>query len=631
MSVKNASNVPPDLEPLRYQPLSVTHQEFRLLSIPPKSSGDAINYSLFHSPLNDNVDYLALSYVWGDAKKTRPITVNSQYRRVTENLAVALQNLQHDDRPIIIWIDAICINQDDDPEKSGQVQLMRQIYTTAREVIIWLGPSTPQTDCMMRGIRQLGDQLFTIGLSDLTTEQLLDLTNIGDDNSKTSVIMSEVLGLVKQHYEQVQNGEDPFQWVSSDLGKRKWFERVWTIQELSNARIATFRCGNEEVEFTRLWCVSFYAQVFKGWTIRHFTGYMRDDYQMFALTDTLGETFSTKHVGIRRRVLAGRSPSLIYLLNIANVLDESKNRINATDDRDRVYGLLGVANDAAAQNVVVDYALSPGGVYLETAKVLLKHGHSEILSLCRKRTGCEDLPSWAPDWSAPNRKPWSTWKDDRMFNACGDTIVSTSMMVSTQLKELRIHGIFVDVIKEVGQTWSLEIDDPFDYQAARKFLVDIEDYLRQSNMYDLRQKEEAKWRLPVGDIEHMGITSQLQRAGEESAATKIGYVVMRLAVEDPTTGEIQRNLQAYAHYLIQMTRMHDSRPFISEHGYVGLCPIEARPGDSVTIFLGVRVPYIIRNTQGDSFWTLVGESHVYGIMDGEYMQQKPVIESITLR
>lgn len=205
------------------------------------------------------------------------------------------------------------------------------------------------------------------------------------------------------------------------------------------------------------------------------------------------------------------------------------------------------------------------------------------------------------------------------------------MMVSTQLKELRIHGVFVDVIKEVGQEWSLEIDDPFDYQAARQFLVHIEDYLRRSNMYDLRQKEGAKWRLPVGDIEHMGITSQLQRAGEESAATKIGYVVMRLAVENQETGEIQRNLQAYAHYLIQMTRMHDSRPFISEHGYVGLCPMEARPGDSVTIFLGVRVPYIIRNTQGGSFWTLVGESHVYGIMDGEYMQQKPVIESITLR
>lgn len=76
--------------------------------------------------------------------------------------------------------------------------------------------------------------------------------------------------------------------------------------------------------------------------------------------------------------------------------------------------------------------------------------------------------------------------------------------------------------------------------------------------------------------------------------------------------------------------MYNSRPFVSKSGYVGLCPLEAQAGDAIAIFKGARVPYIIRKIQDISRYTLIGESHVYGIMDGEYMTKDRVMEDVIL-
>jgi hypothetical protein len=76
--------------------------------------------------------------------------------------------------------------------------------------------------------------------------------------------------------------------------------------------------------------------------------------------------------------------------------------------------------------------------------------------------------------------------------------------------------------------------------------------------------------------------------------------------------------------------MCDSRPFISKSGYVGLCPLETQSGDQIAVFMGARVPYIIRKKENEPRWILIGESHVYGIMDGEFMSNSPVPEEITL-
>ncbi|KAH6857601.1 heterokaryon incompatibility, partial [Alternaria alternata] len=84
--------------------------------------------------------YTALSYVWGDAKHTKPIQLGyHQIPTITKNLEKALRHLRDRASERILWVDAICINQSDEEEKLSQVQSMGDVYRNAVEVRIWLG------------------------------------------------------------------------------------------------------------------------------------------------------------------------------------------------------------------------------------------------------------------------------------------------------------------------------------------------------------------------------------------------------------------------------------------------------------------------------------------------------------
>ena len=62
--------------------------------------------------------YTAFSYVWGDSSDKVPFFLHNYHLLITRNLALALQTLQLDDEPFVLWIDAIFINQEDLKEKS---------------------------------------------------------------------------------------------------------------------------------------------------------------------------------------------------------------------------------------------------------------------------------------------------------------------------------------------------------------------------------------------------------------------------------------------------------------------------------------------------------------------------------
>jgi hypothetical protein len=94
-------------------------------------------------------DYIALSYVWGNPRKTREIFVNGNRFAVGENLYLALRKLQSSfevrERRLKIWIDAICINQSDLNERAQEVKKMDMIYSEALAVRAWIGEPPPNT------------------------------------------------------------------------------------------------------------------------------------------------------------------------------------------------------------------------------------------------------------------------------------------------------------------------------------------------------------------------------------------------------------------------------------------------------------------------------------------------------
>jgi Heterokaryon incompatibility protein (HET) len=635
-----------------YSTLSTLERKIRLLHIPFKggagSSEYESNYELSDVSLDSEIDYTALSYCWGDPTARESILLNGKKFTISKNLYIAIEHIQDADEAVVIWADAICINQDSNEEKTEQVQLMHSIYSKARRVILWLGEATPKTDAAFDRINKIGPLLLQLGIWELRTEDINTWDDIPQDGSRKNKIKSDLLVFMHQLLTAAQKGIDYFIYLrTSNLGTREWFWRVWTLQECANAQQAIFMCGHKHVEYDCFWAFLFYFEIFRGWAIsRYRTGDSSLDTRSYSII-SLPYRSPSKSLGIRRKLLTDPNSvalSLKSLLCRTAVTDSRPFRIEATDPRDRVYALLGIGNDQASREIIPDYRLSCGQVYSLTAGALLRHGHLEILSLCRKRSLNENLPSWVPDWSAPNTEPWFGDLEASHFQASGSTAVDSIELEPKSVAScgtITLRGALVDTIHRAGTVWSLAVDEDFNYNLAHGVLEDVSTYCSQSPLYTEEQKTDAEWRVPIGDLEGRAM-------GRATTRARDGWLRMRrvtsfdnddarneyieeLNADHPDHGvpPSSRALHCYGRYMGRMERMHDSRAFISRIGYVGMCPMEAEPGDAVCILLGAQVPFVLRK-RDDRGWQLVGEAHVYGIMDGEFMEMNPVLQNFRI-
>lgn len=182
----------------------------RLLKFKPGRPGDAIHCQLRHVPMRKTPLYIALSYVWGSNSNSKRLTVNGHTFMVTDNLHEALDQLRthyRRFRRLYIWIDAICINQLDNVEKSRLVPCMTETYGNAAVVLCWLGPSRPGDAPALRDINR-------------------HVTRI-------SRRYARAIGLAPPFPEELRP-ESPTEDVKDCLRHlidRPWFSRVWTLQE----------------------------------------------------------------------------------------------------------------------------------------------------------------------------------------------------------------------------------------------------------------------------------------------------------------------------------------------------------------------------------------------------------------
>src|SRR2546421_7941835 len=129
----------------KYNPIDLEGRALRLRRLFKGNFEDGIQCELFDAWLHQakgGIPYEALSYTWGSTKKIVKIWINECTMSVTENLYVALQHIRLEKSDRILWVDAICIDQDNTQERGHQVQQMRDIYREAEQVVIWLGRGT---------------------------------------------------------------------------------------------------------------------------------------------------------------------------------------------------------------------------------------------------------------------------------------------------------------------------------------------------------------------------------------------------------------------------------------------------------------------------------------------------------
>ncbi len=140
-----SGSLPP--QQFKYTPFE-NARSIRILTLHPSTDsraplrGDLAVQSLddFHHGDGSAPPYEAISYVWGDSRRTASLLCNSSALNITQSIHDALVRIRLPDAPRRLWADQVCINQEDVAERSRQVDLMNLVYKNATQVLVWLGP-----------------------------------------------------------------------------------------------------------------------------------------------------------------------------------------------------------------------------------------------------------------------------------------------------------------------------------------------------------------------------------------------------------------------------------------------------------------------------------------------------------
>jgi hypothetical protein len=582
------------------------------------------------SDLNDAYSYLALSYTWGLETSSIPIQVDRRLVQVQENLFAALRYIQQADKFVTIWIDAICINQNDSEEKSQQVQMMREIYNKAVGVLVWLGPPEDYSDLVMDTYERLGKKAIGAGILDFRASDIAGWFEASEDE-RVNRIKGPLNDLA------AKEGLNPFDRPMVPFSKRDYWARTWVLQEISVARMVTILCGSKELPIdTFSAAINFCA--FARWTLgTHLTLADWMDPLMGPLwraASGFGNAPSAAPnnlTGARRRYQGetGERESLRSLLRRTCVPGSAGIPLKATDPRDKIYSLLGLVSDEAKLGIVPDYGKTVTQVYAQVARALIIERDTTILAWCQQPTGVEQFPSWVPDFAGSIREPCGeNQQTGALFRASGSTnIRMTSDMAGTDEYMLCLHGFRVDTIAQLGTAWQPILDTPFNRVAAQRLIDEVEAFCTQSELLSTPQQiSDAKTKIPCADQAAHGN----QRSRASPSALREEYERLRRPEDYASSDEPpDRRRTVNEPYRVAMGFQHDRKPFLSDKGYVGLAPSHSQVGDIVVILFGVTVPFVVRQLDGGPF-QLVGEAYVYGIMDGEFLDVDRPSEAFSL-
>lgn len=613
------------------------HQELRNTlnensgALHPSSHG-FISCTLLHVSLDDPPAYTALSYTWGDPTKTTTILLDGIPFTVTINLESALRHFIKEDKFHVLWIDALCIDQQNPVEKGEQIELMRQIYMRAHSVISWLGPAANNSDIALKWIQKYGGWSFDLNIGMKPELQLNYL--LRQHASAEGMEPGDLKDFIEDLSKQLSatNAEHTTLFSSiSKLFKRGYWSRIWVVQELSSATNLLFQCGSEQMMDNAL---NHALRLLRG--SRQYERLLWEQNSQVSELPTIPfkssrmvpTTAPITMLKLRRAAALGLGLCpLIYLLRSFRTFD-------ATDPRDKIFALLGIAADAEELGVHPNYLKSAKEVYTEIARQLIREGYLDVLSLVEYSPRVAGLPSWAHDWSMMSSHiPLQRRGLDRS-GAPGKTLLEPIFSASgpscdIEIKKrspedesvlLTLRAGFVGKIQEIGMTWERENFGQWFFDLQR-----MSGLISHAGVF--AEPAEKVWRTAVADQE-------IRQGARKPRISKehIDKIEEGLNNVDVKTIDSQKLIHAgLSEYREEMlVLVKGRRPIQVTGGYLGIGPCQAEVGDSVWILLGAQTPYVLRHCVENNTFRLVGEAYVNGIMDGEAMEDQSCIQTISL-
>jgi hypothetical protein len=526
------------------------------------------------------------------------------------------------------WIDSICMNLKDVKERSEQVQLMGQIYRKADAVIVWLGEESEHTN---RAVDFL---------------QLLNTTVRQETFHPGSE--SEVRRTFQQHHYQAD-------WLAlQSLFQRRWWSRIWTLQEYAINESATFWWGSR----------SFSRYAVEGALI----GADQCTAVPFKATSAFRHGFGRRRIQILQKKRQ-EAANKLHMSVVA--LAAYSSCFEAADDRDRLYGVKGLATDSSL--LEVDYSCNVEETYLRFVRAFIERYQSlDIIcfaSIYSSLPGSA-LPSWVPDWRAKmvyplsvplmvsqsakphigNLRPFALTVEDPgnpslYYAASKDSSAVYTFKGST----LVVRGTILDMVDGLAGSRNADLVQccaQTNLTKATSECIPASDIIRSvcKSLVLGRKDRFLRFAMPTNEFYHdfmwlclqtmMGSPSLVPREFQEWYNCTKSLLIHGRTFEnlvcdsneavDIGSDSIAPNKDEYisetffGRFFDTIVRM-SLRLMVTPSGRVGLVSEKVRKGDLIVVLFGCSVPVLLRQSgdAGEGTFTLVGECFLDGCMDGE--------------
>ncbi|OQE18710.1 hypothetical protein PENSTE_c017G02689 [Penicillium steckii] len=624
-----------------YSHKPIEENQIRLLKFVEDESSSSIHAVLEPFSIKEPLPkFRSISYAWAcdesGLARNRGIRIDGQGLYVLDSLYTFLEALKSK-RTMYDggwwWIDSVCIDQGNLEERASQVEHLQQIYRAAEQVIVWLGEESHD--------------------SDLAIDFIKILDRYSREKHSVEELRSE-LEIEKYHGE----------WKALEYFlARRWWSRMWTVQEFVLPRSISFWCGMRSIG--RVSICRALAVANRCTTI--------------GIKETAGFTNGLNRRRVWGLYKAGKPGENVTLS--LSALTSYFSSMDATDDRDRLYGLMALASDASLMDV--NYFLPSQEIYLRFAQSFITHYKSlDIISFASiySSPSSSSQPSWVPYWQKKTplviplmvsqscrshignlRTPHALEYDHSIGYSASK---KRAAVYSFEGSNLLARGVVVDVVDglagnkkfELVQSseWSSTQLSPPNNFSATEILVSVcrcialdrkdrylryampskdffQDFVRLLEQL-LTESQSAFLSSPAQELqEWFEWTRSLQIHGR-SFKTILRDSLDQDQVDiyrDPTNPA--PNQDEYYHDTF-FGRFFDTvvrlslRLMVSRNGRIGMVQEKAMKGDLICVLFGCNVPVLLRNSESGDGVTFVGECFLDGCMDGSVLDDHGLLE-----
>ncbi|KAJ8125307.1 hypothetical protein O1611_g8331 [Lasiodiplodia mahajangana] len=687
------------LQEYAYPKLPREPKSIRLLKVLSKPQ-ERPRISLRKFSLSKPPEYRCLSYTWGDPldRSLSPSTSNSlpmsdkrdkyvendrdgSVIRVTENLIDALhqisriQDSEGEGKVSWWWIDAICINQEDAEERGSQVSgtcsqvaVMDKIYQGAVSVLIWLGKEDKYSPRAIKVLKSLAGASLALSK---TPKKLHSFNTDSFEVFGSLINLFEDIGIEDVYPQDLI--------LYATFLQRKWFTRMWVIQESFFAAATTVYCGECEIQWAVIQESSrVLAQTGMDTLLKAYLSYTKQyslDVETVKLPDNrLGNQL----------IFGALQKATSETLGLGRLLYYSRS-FEASDPRDKVFAILGLwkytrGNRPGQMEIEPDYKKDVSEVYAEaTAVAIHESGNLDILSLVEgtRREENSRLPSWVPDYNQ-GAQLYSIVQLSAPHPSRLLLHESFEAPTDSKTQNLAVQGFELDVVEEFGPTYG-DIMNDFDLLSLLKMLLAyprthyptgespcssflralVKDTFRGSQagieariafraFVMQRVRETRQQVVNLRDWEEHDLAEELKailqetetaieclssRYSEERAIPTLGEIEEMVRVEEDEGSPAEQSLESDRKDIEESFRIayFKRRLFRTTRGYFGIASESIVPGDRVWVLAAARVPFVLKAADVDEgCWRLVGEAYVHGVMDGDASSSEQSLRRIYL-